>query len=107
MQAKTVADGVITFTGTLNTGAISRTDMTRGTTGAKRGFYLVGNPYPSFVNWASATKTNLEPTIWYRTKSASAYVFDTYNATAHIGTNNNGSGALPVISLLCNPSGYG
>ncbi len=93
--AKTLSDGVITFTGILNTGLQSRTGMTRGSTGAKRGFYLLGNPYPSFVDWALAIKNNLEPTLWYRTKStAGSYVSDTYNATANVGTNNNGSGTV-------------
>jgi hypothetical protein len=85
--------GVVTFTGgALNTGAQSITGLTM-TGGVSSGYNLVGNPYPSYVNWESATKTNLLTTMWYRSKNVgnSAYVFDTYNATGSVGTNNNGT----------------
>lgn len=88
----------LNFTGTLNNGQQSITGLTSSGT-AKIGFNLVGNPYPSYVNWddASNTKTNLGTTIWYRTKNNAPtpiYVFDTYNATAGIGTNQNGLGEV-------------
>jgi len=87
--------GNVTFTGSLNTGTKTINLSRTGTINTSRGFNLVGNPYPSCVNWEMATKTNLKPTIWYRTKNANnAYVFDTYNADLHIGTNNNGNGAV-------------
>lgn len=81
-------------------------DLTRsGTT--KPGFNLVGNPYPSYLNWMNAIDvtntgtTNLMTTIWYRTKNevipTSAYVFDTYNETANIGTNNNQRGMVTAF----------
>jgi hypothetical protein len=42
-----------------------------------------------------ASKTNIDPSIWYRTKNQNnAYVFDTYNTSSHIGTNNNGIRAV-------------
>lgn len=84
------------FSGALNTGAQSITGLTSTAT-AKTGFNLVGNPYPSYVNWMSAAKTNLSTTIWYRTQNSAttpAYVFDTYNETANTGTNNNGVAAV-------------
>jgi len=56
------------------------------------GYNLVGNPYPSYVDWTAVTKTNLDPTIWYRTvNSHGTYVFDTFNG---VGTNNNESGSV-------------
>ena len=85
--------GPVTFNGTLNTGSKSITVYrTAGQT--KEGFNLVGNPYPSYLDWEAATKSNLLSTIWYRTRSSNAYVFDTYNATGSLGTNNNGNGAV-------------
>jgi len=84
------------FSGALNTGVKQITGLTSTAT-AKTGFNLVGNPYPSYVNWMSATKTNLSTTIWYRTQNSAktpAYVFDTYNETANTGTNNNGVAAV-------------
>lgn len=85
--------GNVTFTGdNLNTGA-KNAPLTR--LGAiKSGYNLVGNPYPSYLDWrlVYASSSNLEPTMWYRTKNATnrAYVFDTYNAVSEIGTSNNG-----------------
>lgn len=76
-------------TGTQTTG-LSRT----GTSNLKRGYHLVANPYPSTVNWDAATRINLEPTIWYRTNQSGSMVFDTYNASSNIGTNNNLGGAV-------------
>ncbi len=95
--ARIGANSTLTFTGgTLNTGNISNTNLTRtGVVNEKRGYHLIGNPYPSFLDWESATKTNLLATMWYRTDNlSSVMVYDTYNATSHIGTNNNQSGAV-------------
>ena len=44
------------FTGTLNTGSISSPTLTYSS-GAQLGANLIGNPYPSAINWSSATKT--------------------------------------------------
>jgi len=79
------SSSVITFTGDLNNGT-KTIALTRTPTVAKSGFNLVGNPYPSYLNWSDVVKNNIEPTLWYRTKSANSYVFDTYNAVSGIGT---------------------
>lgn len=98
--ANMTADGIINFTGgTLNTGPLTNPSLTRLGT-LSTGFNLVGNPYPSYINWllVQIASTNLESTIWYRTKNnvtpTSAYVFDTFNATPNVGTNNNGFAAV-------------
>ncbi|MFZ4582150.1 MAG: FG-GAP-like repeat-containing protein, partial [Paludibacter sp.] len=94
ISALTSTTGAISFTGTLNSGAKSIT-LTRTAGKDKEGFNLVGNPYPSYVSWDDATKTNLENTIWYRTQNGlTAYVFDTYGSISGIGTNNNGTAAV-------------
>lgn len=78
-----------------NTGNLSATGLTRtGTTEANRGYNLVGNPYPSTVNWGDLGRTNLETTMWYRTHQGTTMLYDTYNAISMIGTNNNGGGAV-------------
>jgi len=85
-----VDDGIVSFSQKINYGSISINLSRTGTTNSKRGFNLVGNPYPSSLNWELAIKTNIEPTIWYRTKNANnTYVYDSYNADLHVGTNNN------------------
>jgi hypothetical protein len=90
VSVSTGNSGLITFSGTLNSQTLPITlSRTPGVT--KEGFNLVGNPYPSYVNWDNATTTNLESTMWYRTQNTTgSYVFDTYGATAGQGTNNNG-----------------
>jgi hypothetical protein len=88
---------VLTLSGSsFNTGTVDITGLTRtGSTEVNRGYNLVSNPYPSTVNWTTADKTNLEPTIWYRTHNGSTMLFDTYNLEGSgLGTNNNGGGEV-------------
>jgi FtsP/CotA-like multicopper oxidase with cupredoxin domain len=94
--ASVSTDGNVTFSGSaLNTGVPANTTLTRTGVALKSGYNLVGNPYPSYLDWSmvSAGSTNLESTIWYRTRNAAntIYVFDTYNANGNIGTGNNGT----------------
>jgi hypothetical protein len=81
------------FTGTINNGALSLA-LTRTAGETYEGFNLVGNPYPSAVDWGDETndptcpdwlaKTNIENnSIWYRTSGT----FATYNGNSGIGTN--------------------
>jgi len=64
----------------------------------KPGFNLVGNPYPSYLNIASAlaSATDLETSIWCRSynSTTSTMVFDTYNATSKIPVINSGRADL-------------
>lgn len=76
---KPSAAGTVSFTGDLNTGdksiVINRTENGK----ASRGFNLVGNPYPSFIDIDNlASNPDLVPTVWYRSYNE-GYVFDTYN----------------------------
>jgi len=98
ISVNNTTSGVVTFSGVLNNGDVS-ISATRHTGVTKEGFNLVGNPYPSFVNWNTAIKTNLVTTMWYRTKSATSYVFDTYNSSGGVGT----SLGLTTISNLIPP----
>ncbi len=72
--------GNITLTGTLNTGNITISGLTSTAT-AKTGFNLVGNPYPSYLDWNNISKTNVGNTMWYRTHNGIAHTFYTYNST--------------------------
>jgi M6 family metalloprotease-like protein len=87
-------NGPISFTGTaFNNGNLNIPTLAQD---ADR-FALVGNPYPSYLNWdlVHSASSNLSTTIWYRTKNdVNAYVFDTYNKSGAIGTNNNKQGAV-------------
>ena len=71
----------INFTGgTLNTGDKSVSNLPLG-------FNLVGNPYPSSLDFAQATKTNVANSIWYRSKKTGSYNFHTYNVTGGVSVN--------------------
>ncbi|MDD5183777.1 MAG: DUF1533 domain-containing protein, partial [Paludibacter sp.] len=83
------ADATYTFTGgSLNNGDVTLTPTRTGTDAGKRGFNLVGNPYPSYLNWGSTdiVKTNVRNTIWYRTWSGSEMIFLTNDGSFGTGT---------------------
>ena len=85
----------VEFVGALNNGVYQNDNLVRvGISNSFSGYNLVSNPYPSFIDWKGVIKTNLESSMWYRTHNGTNNVFDTYNATSEIGTNNNGSGAV-------------
>lgn len=89
----------LVFTGTLNSG-LKTIALTRTAGKTKEGFNLVGNPYPSFLDWSlvDTISTNITTSIWYRTKtSGNVYTFDTYNRKSNIGTN---LGANTVSNLI-------
>jgi len=96
--ANITSDRVVTFTGgTLNT-AKSITGLT--STGTSfTGYNLVGNPYPSYYDWNNATKTNVGTSIWYRSKSTGAYLFQTYNSDGGAYTNG-GSNLIPPMQAF-------
>lgn len=85
--AQAAGASTITFTGTaLNNGSISKTDLSRTTDASKLGFNLVGNPYPSYLNWTDVSKTNLNQTMWYKTHDGSTYKVYTYSAQTNVGS---------------------
>lgn len=76
----------LTFNGLLNDGDKSIVLTRQGAT--SKGFNLVGNPYPSYLDAAALLSANrpegaekVENNIWYRTRTGSLYQFQTYNAT--------------------------
>jgi len=80
----------ISFTGgNLNTGSQPVSNLPVG-------FNLVGNPYPSYVNWTEATKSNIANSIWYRSKKSGSYNFHTYNVTGGVGVND-GTDIIPPM----------
>ncbi|NCB69237.1 MAG: hypothetical protein EOM47_10375 [Bacteroidia bacterium] len=76
--------GTYTFTGgSLNNGDITIAPTRTGTSNAKRGFNLIGNPYPSYIDWDllydPASATNMRNAIWFRTWNGTAMDFHTYS----------------------------
>ena len=101
--ANMATEGAVTFTGALNTGA-QQISLSRHTGIAKEGFNLVGNPYPSYLNFesalASTSTANVSQTMWFRSKNADTYVFDAFNALNHIGTSNNNNNLIGVTAEI-------
>lgn len=78
--------------------------LTRTETASSKGFNLVGNPYTAYLDWsvvkALEANSNLESSIWFRTKNAVGYTFATFNSTGNQVVSN---GALTTISNLIPP----
>jgi hypothetical protein len=88
------ANAYYDLAGTLNNGDVTVNLTRTGTTNAKRGFNLVGNPYPSYINWNTllGSRTDIRPTIWYRSRTAGGQmVFDTWNGLTGTGAGKNGT----------------
>lgn len=72
--------------GALNTGSYTTGAVLTYTSGSiSAGWHLVGNPYPSSIDWEAAsgwTKTNIGATYYLRSGGA----YPTYNSTSHTGT---------------------
>jgi M6 family metalloprotease-like protein len=81
----------VVFSGSLNTGVITASNLTRQTSGSSLGFNLICNPYPSAINLGDNTSpanntpgltmTNLETTFWFYNNGS----YKTYNWTSGIG----------------------
>jgi hypothetical protein len=75
----------LNFTGgAINNGAITTENLTSAGT-SFTGFNLVANPYPSYIDWTTVTKTNVGTTMWYRTHDGSGMNFGTVNGSG-VGT---------------------
>lgn len=95
------ADIAVKFSGKYSDGnQISPLFVTRSGTHEKRGFNLVGNPFPSYWRWTSETaqQTRLYSTIWYRTWVGGVYEFWSYNASGNVAVAPNWKDATPTGS---------
>ena len=105
--AKTNAGTTVAFSGTPNNGNITTLfDLTRNESAGK-GFNLVGNPYPSYINWTSvaAANPNLDNTYYYRTQNTdNSYAFVTWNGAGNTFVNSKGGTANTSITSLIPPT---
>lgn len=70
----------IDFTGQINRGIINYGNLTHTSStpanAATDGWHLLGNPYPSAIDWTSATgwaRSNIDPTVWVWDQGASVW----------------------------------
>jgi hypothetical protein len=103
----------VEFSGSqLNNGNYSFPLTRTGTTNFYRGFNLVSNPYASYVDFDAVAKTNILPTMWYRTSDVTeTMIFDTYNSELGIGTSLGGEAVTKFIPPMQSfwvkiPSGF-
>jgi len=96
------ADTTVTFTGTLNNGD-KTISLTRNDGNEKSGYNLIGNPYPSFLDWHAATVSAevLPSSIWTRSCTAGGLMaFDTYNSLLNTGVSGSGKTVTQYIAPM-------
>ncbi len=72
------ADQIVDFVGEPNNGVYNTGPLTRGML-AESGWHLVGNPYPSKIDWTLLNRTNMfNQFAKYRSTSATDGLYDTY-----------------------------
>lgn len=92
------------LSGNLNSGNVTVPLTASGS--SFTGFNLVGNPYPSYLNWEQVLNLNsinaalVQPTIWYRTKVSGSYAFQTYNSASRIAVPTSASGYIPPMQAF-------
>ena len=101
--AQASAGSTVSFSGTPNNGDITTTfDLTRNDAKGK-GFNLVGNPYPSYIDWTdvATANPNLDNTYYYRTKNTSgAYTFVTWNGAGSSYVVGNGTANTTITRYI-------
>ncbi len=104
-QVVPVAGNDISFTGTLNNGDQNITLTSRTGTDNYAGFNLIGNPYPSYLDWNLVTSNTSNAalmrstTMWYRTKSSGVYSFWTVNGDG-VSAPNGASSKIPPMQAF-------
>ena len=112
VPSTTTGPSTITFNGTLTNGNQSIALTRSADNKTKPGFNLVGNPYPSYLDWkavcnyttdAGVTKPNTAilstTTMWYRTKESGVYTFYTVNGEG-VGTPATASKNIPPMQAF-------
>jgi hypothetical protein len=101
----------IVFSGTPNNGALS-IPVTMNTTQTDQGWNLVGNPYPSSLDWDAAgwTKNNVNNTLYFFSGSAThnyQYYIGAFGETPSVGTAGGTNIIPPLQGFFVHASGAG
>ena len=100
------ATETINFSGaSLSNGTVNVTGLTRsGTTQNYRGCHLISNPYPSYLDWNSITKTNIGTTMYIRTAIGTTLdVMETFNSSGSIATT---ISSVPLTQYIAPMQGF-
>ncbi len=100
----------ITFTGgNLNNGDIDTTFTRTGIENPKRGFHLIGNPYPSYIDWdllhVDAATSNMRDAIWFRTMDGEMK-FHTYSDGEGVPTTDANSKPISITGKIAPMQGF-
>ncbi|MCF8256018.1 MAG: T9SS type A sorting domain-containing protein [Flavobacteriales bacterium] len=100
--ARVGANSVVTHSGTaFHTGNIAIPSLTRSGEIGNYGYNLIGNPFPSSVNWVDAVRINVETSLWYRTHTADGVMMvETFNASGGIGTNTGNYTGQSAVGII-------
>ncbi|QNH63679.1 DUF4394 domain-containing protein [Hymenobacter sediminicola] len=80
------ASQTVDFVGTLNNGTVTASGLSRGTQ-TESGWQLLGNPYPSPIDWDLVGRTNVDAAVYvYRSTGTYAGTYSSYVANG-AGTN--------------------
>lgn len=97
------ANTTVNFSGSLHPGS-KTIGLTRASDShEKRGYNLIGNPYPSFLDYHAVTlPASVLPTIWTRSYNASgnAMAFDTYNSELNAGVSGSGATITQYVAPM-------
>jgi hypothetical protein len=105
------------LSGNLNSGKVDVLLTRSGSSSA--GFNLVGNPYPSYLNWEQVLNLNatnaalVQPSIWYRAAtynnglSKFDYTFNSYNSAGRVSVPTSTSGYIPPMQAFWVRANYG
>jgi trimeric autotransporter adhesin len=96
-------------TGQLNTGPISYPVTCTGLPGGETGWNLVGNPYPSAINWNLVDLDQVDPTIYIYSSLWHNYIFWNRNNGIHTSICRNVVPAMQGFFVHCyaSPPGTG
>ena len=93
----------MTFSESVNTGAVSINSLTK--TAGQYGWNLLGNPYPSGLDWTSVTRSNVNDAVYYwdATYNGGDYATHIDNVGVPSGTN----GVIAPVQGFFVQCGYG
>lgn len=91
----------IDISGTVNNGTVSLTSLFNNNRTYTKGFQLVGNPYPSPIDWDAATgwsRTNIDNAVYYFDAGTTDQYQGTYNSYIN-GVSSNGTAGSIIPAM--------